>query len=161
MSTFRVRARSAGLSRSTSRPFSQYRPDVGVTSKARIDRNVDLPQPDGPDTDTYSPRSISTVTFRSATAGSSASPSKVLVTPSRRMSGIRVDADASVAVLDSRFHQDILGLDRFDGRRPENVGGQRRFLRFFGSFARFATSIASRAHLAASSASSRTDGGTW
>src|SRR5215510_14652696 len=115
MSTFRVRARSPGLSRSTSRPLSQYRPDVGVSSRARIDRNVDLPQPDGPDTDTYSPRSMSTVTFRSATAGSSASPSNTLVMPSRRIKGIGPAVAAFAADFESRFHQAM--WDRRIGRR--------------------------------------------
>ena len=58
----RTRARSACGSRSTARPFSQYRPVVGDSSSARIARNVDLPQPDGPETETYSPRPMSTVT---------------------------------------------------------------------------------------------------
>jgi hypothetical protein len=35
----------------------------GVSSKPRIERSVDLPQPDGPAIDTYSPRLISMLTL--------------------------------------------------------------------------------------------------
>src|SRR5687768_1887316 len=87
MSTLRVRARSAGVSVSTAWPFKKYRPEVGVSSIPRIERNVDLPQPDGPETDPYSARSMSTVTSRSGATGPSESASNILLTFSRRMSG--------------------------------------------------------------------------
>src|SRR6478735_9503662 len=75
-----------------------------------MDRNVDFPQPDGPDTDTYWPRSMSTVTSRKATAGSSASPSKVRVTPSSRISGRSAAGAVSDVDRASRFHHPMVTL---------------------------------------------------
>src|SRR4029453_3770890 len=87
ISTFRARARSAGDSSSTGRPFSQYRPAVMDSRSASTARNVDFPQPEGPETETYSPRPMSTVTSRRAHVSSSASPLNTLLTPCRRMRG--------------------------------------------------------------------------
>ena len=44
--------RSAGESRSSAGRSASIGRSVGESSSARIARNVDLPQPDGPDTDT-------------------------------------------------------------------------------------------------------------
>ena len=41
------------------RSFRTYLPSVGVSSRPRIESSVDLPQPDGPAIDTYSPLAIS------------------------------------------------------------------------------------------------------
>ena len=56
ISRLRVRARSRIVRLATGLPFSQYSPPVGVSSRPKIDSSVDLPQPDGPAIDTYSPR---------------------------------------------------------------------------------------------------------
>ena len=76
-------------------------------------RNVDLPHPDGPETVTYSPRPMSTVTSDSARVSSSPSPLNVLVTPSSRISGkselIAVSTLDVVSVL-LRRHHDIVWI---------------------------------------------------
>jgi hypothetical protein len=96
---------------SVARPFSQYRPEVGLSSSARIDRNVDFPQPDGPETDTYSPRLISSVTSDSARVSSSAaSPLKTFVIPWRRTSGRLGSAGDSELGCSRRRHHAIAGL---------------------------------------------------
>ena len=56
--------RRAGRSARTS-------PCVGESSSPRIESSVDLPQPDGPPIETYSPRAISTLTFDSACVSTS------------------------------------------------------------------------------------------
>src|SRR5438105_2668170 len=58
-SRLRMRARSASERSTTNSPFSQYSPSVGVSSNPRIESRVDLPQPDGPAIETYSPALIS------------------------------------------------------------------------------------------------------
>src|SRR5437773_11540668 len=59
ISRLRIRARSANERFATSLPFSVYLPFEGVSSKPKIDNSVDLPQPDGPAMETYSPSRIS------------------------------------------------------------------------------------------------------
>src|SRR6266566_4579279 len=59
-------ASSSSSSALTSRPASQYLPEVGVSRHPIRFINVDLPEPDGPMMATYSPRRISTLTPRSA-----------------------------------------------------------------------------------------------
>src|SRR5215831_6881442 len=74
-----------------------------------MERNVDLPQPDGPDTDRYSPRSMSSVRSFSAQVSSFESVLKILVIPSRRTSGIcesPLDSPAAVDFL--RHHTMVL-----------------------------------------------------
>src|SRR5260221_924596 len=71
ISRFRTRARSDARSSATGRPFSSYDPCVGESRRPRIESKVDLPQPDGPAIDTYSPRSICTLTFDSACVSTS------------------------------------------------------------------------------------------
>jgi len=56
ISLLRMRARSDALMSCTGTPFRSYTPEVGVSSRPRIDSRVDLPQPEGPEIDTYSPR---------------------------------------------------------------------------------------------------------
>ncbi len=56
ISRLRVRARSRIVRFATGLPLSQYSPPVGVSSSPKIDSSVDLPHPDGPAIDTYSPR---------------------------------------------------------------------------------------------------------
>src|SRR3954471_20129481 len=122
-----MRAFSPGESVSMRRPLNQYRPLVGVSSSARIDRNVDLPQPDGPETETYSPRSMSIVTPSSARVSPSSAPApalNTLLTPSKRMSG-RVagsTAGSSTRSVFSRFHQAIVPPRGFDVHSGANVG---------------------------------------
>ncbi len=55
ISRLRMRARSAAPSFSTCTPDKVYEPLVGVSSRPRIERSVDLPQPEGPPMETYSP----------------------------------------------------------------------------------------------------------
>src|SRR6476646_9869394 len=71
ISRLRTRARSHAFSSATSRPLSAYDPFVGESSRPRIDRSVDLPHPDGPEIDTYSPRPISRLTSSSACVSTS------------------------------------------------------------------------------------------
>ena len=70
-----------------------------MSSRPRIDRNVDLPQPDGPDTATYSPRAMSTVTSSRARVSSSASPLNTRLTCSSRMTGMFGSTGVSAAGL--------------------------------------------------------------
>src|SRR5206468_8569814 len=55
ISRLRTRARSEAGSSATGRLLSRYWPSVGESSRPRIGSSVDLPQPDGPAIDTYSP----------------------------------------------------------------------------------------------------------
>src|SRR5215831_12663248 len=71
ISRLRTRARSQAFSSATSRPLSAYDPFVGESSRPRIDSNVDLPHPDGPEIDTYSPRAISMLMSSSACVSTS------------------------------------------------------------------------------------------
>jgi hypothetical protein len=66
ISRLRTRARSEAASVATGRPFSRYWPSVGESSRPRIDCSVDLPHPEGPANETYSPFSISIWTPESA-----------------------------------------------------------------------------------------------
>src|SRR5262249_18099174 len=66
ISRFRIRARSVKPRLWTGLPSSQYWPSVAVSSRPRIESSVDLPQPEGPEIDTYSPRWISMCTPESA-----------------------------------------------------------------------------------------------
>src|ERR1700687_1496551 len=86
ISRLRTRARSEARSSATGRPFRSYDPCVGESRRPKIDRRVDLPQPDGPAIDTYSPRSIWTLTFESACVSTS-SVEKTLVRSCSLMTG--------------------------------------------------------------------------
>src|SRR5207253_9708629 len=86
ISRLRTRARSDAASSATGRLFSKYWPSVGVSSRPRIDRSVDLPQPDGPAIDTYSPLLIKRWIPESACVSTS-SVKKTFVTPSSLISG--------------------------------------------------------------------------
>src|SRR5712672_1526305 len=86
ISRFRTRARSHPRSSATGRPFSSYEPLVGESSRPRMESSVDLPQPDGPPMETYSPRAISTSTCASACVSTS-SVAKTLVIPCNLMTG--------------------------------------------------------------------------
>src|SRR5205814_6455903 len=112
-------------------------PDVGASSSARIDSSVDLPQPDGPETEMYSPRSMSRVTSSSARVSSSASPLNTLLTPSSRISGRF--GSASSRGRTSRFHQanrPSAGLDvngrRIVGSMKNDVAGRVTAVSGFG-----------------------------
>src|ERR1041385_8297543 len=84
MSRLRMRVRSAGVSVATGRPSSRYVPSVGESSRPRIERSVDLPQPEGPAIATYSPCLISMWMPERAWVSTS-SVRKTLVTPSSLM----------------------------------------------------------------------------
>src|SRR4026208_1431349 len=84
-SRLRTRARSERDSAVAGRSFSTYLPSVGVSSRPRIDNSVDLPQPDGPAIDTYSPLLISMLTLSRAWVSTS-SVKNTLFTPSRTIS---------------------------------------------------------------------------
>src|SRR5437764_8920315 len=71
ISRLRTRARSDPSSSATGRPFSSYNPSVGGSRRPRIERSVDFPHPEGPPIETYSPRSISTLTFDNACVSTS------------------------------------------------------------------------------------------
>src|SRR5579859_2899078 len=86
ISRLRTRARSEGRSSATGRPFRSYDPCVGESRSPRIESRVDLPHPDGPAIDTYSPRSIWTLTFESAWVSTS-SVEKTLVRSCNLMTG--------------------------------------------------------------------------
>src|SRR5437016_5606301 len=66
ISRLRTRARSDGGRSATGRPFNEYSPLDGVSRSPKIDNRVDLPQPDGPAIDTYSPRAIARLILSSA-----------------------------------------------------------------------------------------------
>src|SRR3954469_14115595 len=81
ISRLRTRARSEAGSSATGRLLRKYCPSVGESSSPRIDRRVDLPQPEGPAIDTYSPLLICRWIPESACVSTS-SVKKTLVTPS-------------------------------------------------------------------------------
>jgi hypothetical protein len=54
ISRLRMRARSARVEPGPA-AVERVLPAVGVSSRPRIESSVDLPQPDGPEIDTYSP----------------------------------------------------------------------------------------------------------
>src|SRR3954447_1157101 len=85
ISRFRTRARSDSGRSATALPLRVYFPSVGESSSPRIDRSVDLPQPDGPAIAMYSPLLISRWIPASAWVSTS-SAKKTLVTPSRWIS---------------------------------------------------------------------------
>src|SRR4051812_49094883 len=85
ISRLRTRARSEAGSSATGRLFSRYCPSVGESSRPRMDRSVDLPQPDGPAIDTYSPLLMWRWIPDSACVSTS-SVKKTLVTPSSLIS---------------------------------------------------------------------------
>src|SRR6187399_161413 len=80
-------------------------------TRPMIDRNVDLPHPDGPETETYSPRAISRDTESSARV-SSPSLRNTLLTLSRRIKGpVRSSLGSLVSAVRPRLrHQ---GMDGF------------------------------------------------
>ena len=71
ISLLRILARSVALSFSTCSPASVCEPFVGVSRSPRIERSVDLPQPEGPPIETYSPFRISSWMSESACVSSS------------------------------------------------------------------------------------------
>src|SRR3954470_23259241 len=81
ISRLRTRARSDAASSATGRLFNRYCPSVGESRRPRIDRSVDLPQPDGPAIDTYSPLLICRWIPESACVSTS-SVKNTFVTPS-------------------------------------------------------------------------------
>src|SRR5207253_1935712 len=74
--------------------FKRYMPLVGESSRPRIERRVDLPQPDGPAIEMNSPCAISRWMPESACVSTS-SVKKTLVTPSSRMTGCPLELIAS------------------------------------------------------------------
>src|SRR5262252_6703784 len=86
ISRLRMRARSESVSDSAGLPFSQYFPLVGESRRPSSESSVDLPQPDGPAIDTYSPWPISRCTPESACVSTS-SVKNTFVTPSSLMTG--------------------------------------------------------------------------
>src|SRR5439155_11940760 len=86
ISRLRTRARSEAGSSATGRLLSRYEPSVGESSRPRIDSSVDLPQPDGPAIDTYSPLPIWRWIPDKACVSTS-SVKNTFVTPSSLMSG--------------------------------------------------------------------------
>src|SRR6185295_1579801 len=90
-SRLRTRARSDAASSATGRLLRRYWPSVGESSRPRIDSSVDLPQPDGPAIDTYSPLPISMWMPDSACVSTS-SVKNTFVTPSSLISGCTFSA---------------------------------------------------------------------
>src|SRR6188474_2915043 len=98
-----------------------------------MERNVDLPQPDGPETETYSPRLISTVTSDKARVSSSASSLlKTLVMPVSRMIGSpEASALSGAASCRVRRHHAILAIIRVAKHcRSEDVTNARVSIRY-------------------------------
>src|SRR5678815_5449823 len=71
ISRLRTRARSLAGRSATACPFSQYSPLLAESSSPRIDRSVDLPHPDGPPMETYSPFATSRLTSERACVSTS------------------------------------------------------------------------------------------
>src|SRR6266540_6742242 len=86
ISRLRTRARSEADNSATGRLFRKYCPSVGESSRPRIDSSVDLPHPDGPAIDTYSPLPISMWMPDNACVSTS-SVKNTFVTPSSLISG--------------------------------------------------------------------------
>src|SRR5258708_37078132 len=85
ISRLRMRARYDSFKLWTGWAFSTKVPSDGESRSPRMARSVDLPHPDGPDMETYSPRLISMWIPASACVSTS-SVMKTLVTPSRCIS---------------------------------------------------------------------------
>src|SRR3954469_3216416 len=85
ISRLRTRARSDAGSSATGRLFRRYCPSVGESSRPRIESSVDLPQPEGPAIDTYSPLLMCRWMPESACVSTS-SVKKTFVTPSSLIS---------------------------------------------------------------------------
>src|SRR5687768_4306769 len=72
ISRLRIWLRSRMESCSTVWPLSRYVPQVGESSSPKIESNVDLPQPDGPEMETNSPRRTSkSISLRACVSNSS------------------------------------------------------------------------------------------
>lgn len=84
ISLLRIRANSSSLSLATGVPLSQYSPEVGVSRQPIRFMSVDFPEPDGPMIATYSLRSTTRFTPRSARTTSAPS------TYSFRRSSVRI-----------------------------------------------------------------------
>src|SRR5467141_943851 len=91
ISRLRTRARSDAASSATGRLFNRYCPSVGESRRPRIDRSVDLPHPDGPAIETYSPLLIKRWIPESACVSTS-SVKKTFVTPSSLISACPLSA---------------------------------------------------------------------
>src|ERR1041384_4670535 len=102
-----------------------YLPSVGVSSTPRIESRVDLPQPEGPAMDTYSPCRMSMWMPERAWVSTS-SVRKTLVTPSSLMS------DSGMAVGSWRFEVRArksaftrgVGGDKRDQEREDDQDGE-------------------------------------
>jgi len=87
-----------------------------------MDSSVDLPHPEGPETDRYSPRVMSSETSSSARVSSSASPSKTRLTRSSRMSGRFGSSGSGSAVrVPRQRHQDMVCRHPLSSRESAHV----------------------------------------
>src|SRR5882672_7754160 len=84
ISRLRMRARSGSERPWTGRSFRMYEPSVGESRRPRMERRVDLPQPEGPAIETYSPFLMSIWMPDNAWVSTS-SVRKTFVTPSSLM----------------------------------------------------------------------------
>src|SRR5258708_6248033 len=82
ISRLRMRARAESFSPCTALPFKIYEPSLGESSKPKIASKVDLPQPEGPAIDRYSPFLMCRWMPASACVSTS-SVTNTFVTPSR------------------------------------------------------------------------------
>ena len=84
ISRLRTLARWLAERFSTGSSLRKCSPSDGVSSRPRIDSNVDLPQPDGPEMATYSPGRISRLMLERACVSTS-SAKKTFLTLLRRI----------------------------------------------------------------------------
>src|SRR6185436_11123024 len=108
ISRLRTRARSDAASSATGRLLSMYCPSVGESSNPRIDSSVDLPQPDGPAMETYSPFPIS-MWMPDKACVSTSSVKNTFVTPSSLISACLSSAMLISSLLQSNPVVGIVG----------------------------------------------------
>src|SRR5260370_23936892 len=147
ISRLRMRARSESFSPCTALPFKIYEPSLGESSKPKIASKVDLPQPEGPAIDRYSPFLICRWMPASACVSTS-SVTNTFVTPSRLIKAFGsfamyipfqiflVQADTIVRIPRRHIRQyyliaDLQSIHNFD--RVHRASSQRHWnaLRFF------------------------------
>ena len=122
ISRLRTRARSEAGRSATGRPFSTYvAARVGVSSSPRIESSVDLPQPDGPAIDTYSPLPISRWTSESACVSTSSVRNTLSTDFSWITGGVGL---MSLDLSSSSFHTEMWGPPS-GGTNPAKAGSHR------------------------------------
>src|SRR5258708_23250284 len=147
ISRLRMRARSESFSPCTALPFKIYEPSLGESNKPKIASKVDLPQPEGPAIERYSPFLMCRWMPASACVSTS-SVTNTFVTPSRLIKAfgsfamyitfpnLLVQADAIMRIPGRHIRQyyliaNLQAIHNFDGVHRAASQRHRNALRFF------------------------------